>query len=119
MTVWQEGFGLIAATRKGINNKNKARFSTFAHQAAQMTYPPPWGALFGHSAGGAISYPTYITMFHDVYLRGKLSAMMWRNRIESRLESNKSCHVDWFQRIVQIDILGGDHDRKITIVACI
>lgn len=106
--------GLIAAQRRGNNLLDTKRFRGLIHNLAQMSEPWRCGQILGHASGGGLNYPAYAMLFRHVYPDGVLPAMLARHRFGDTWENNSPCRIDWHQNMMQMTILGTEHDAGLT-----
>lgn len=108
-TALREGsLGLVASHRRGSNVLGSPRFRNIIHNAAQMHEPWHCGSLIGHASGGGILYNAYVGLFRYAFPQGELPGMLWRQRF-GVYKNNSPCRVWWFQSMLQLAFLGGEH----------
>lgn len=106
--------GLIAAERRGYHILDQPRFRGLIHNLVQMSEPWHCGRIIGHASGGGLSYPAYTALFRYVYSDGVLPGMQWKQRHGDDFKNGKPCRTDWYQNMVQMAILGGEHNEALT-----
>lgn len=103
--------GLIAAARRGMNHLDTPKFRKFIEFSAAMFEPWACGEIIGGSSGGGQQYPAFAGLFRYVYPDGKLTKMLWRQRMGDNFKGDGKCRAEYYQVNAQLFMFGSSHSN--------